>query len=187
MAKGLINNDSNKLLAQAEQMIESNLTPEVRPAYLNVVVAGLKVGLNNNGAGFIAAIDKSQDPVAACGTGAANLVLMLRKEAKGNIPDQAIVPASCALAVQALGFAERAGLIQTVGPAELGRAIKAAVDRVFVAIHLTMPKLVLLQREIQGIMQDPQKVDQMRQRAGTAKHPQASVETTLPEGDTHGV
>lgn len=173
-------NSSNKVLAAAEQKIEGNLLPDVRANYMKAVVAGMKVALKNGEAGILASLKKSKDPLNDCAVGAVNLVLMLREQSRGTMPEKAMVPASMTLMLQALEFADKAGIIK-VGAEELNKATRIWANHIMKRSGVTPAMLARAGSKVEGIMNDPTSMEALARRAGTVKDPRASTPTDMAE------
>lgn len=169
----------NKILDSAEAELERKLTPENRPNYEKIVVAGMKAGMAGGDASLLASLKKSQDPIASCAKGAISLVLILRQQAKGNMPVSAMVPAAFTLMLKALAFAERIGLVK-VGADELAKATHVFTNSLFTALRITPQKLNSMAEMSQSVMSDPTKMEQVQRRAGVVKDPRASTPTVAP-------
>lgn len=168
----------DNLLKAAQDRIESQLTPKTRADYEKVVVAGLKVGLDGGPDSIIASVRNSKDPVRDCAIGAANLVLILRRQSRDTMPPQALVPGATTLMLQALDFAERLGLVK-VSPRELARATHILGNYIMRVFGVTAANFEAAATKVQGIMQDPTSMEVLARRAGVVKSPQAGT-PTLP-------
>jgi hypothetical protein len=178
---GQTNQLSNPLLQQVEEKIESSLTPENQANYYKIVVAGMQVALHGGPNGGLASLRKSADPISQAARGAVNLVLMLRKEAKGIMPDKAMVPAGLTLMLKALDFVSRAK-IAPVGNPELVRASRIYADTMFAQLGITKQMLVNAGQRIHGIINDPAAMAKINLKAGVTRHPLAATPTPLPPG-----
>lgn len=167
------------LLAQVEQKVESQLTPPVRANYQKIVVAGMKAGLANGPNGIMGSLRRSQDPISDCARGAVAMVLVLRKEAMGVMPVNAMVPAAMTLMLKALAFAQRMGLVQ-VGQPELVRATHIFADAIFKAFHITNQVFAHYAGRVNQIINDPAQMELVNRKAGFVRHPDASTPTPLP-------
>lgn len=164
----------NKLLRALEQQLEATLTPENRPNYLKTVVNGLRVGLNNGPKGVLATLRDSQDPVKDCALGAVNLVQMLRIQSQGTMPVQAMAPAAMTLMLNALDFAEQAGLVKVDTPA-IVRATNIFTNQIFAVLGITPKMLTQAAGAVHGIAEDPTKMEAIKRRAGVVRDPAAST------------
>lgn len=157
---------SNNLLQQAEQKVESQLTPETKSNYLRIVVAGQHVALDKGPNGILASLKDSKDPIADCAKGAVSLVLILRKQAKGVMPIKAMIPAAMTLLLKALDFADRSGIAK-VGQPELVRATHTFTDFLFARMGITKDMLAKAGQRVQELTRDPATLAKIQAKAGT--------------------
>ncbi len=172
----------NKILEAAEQKIENNLTPEVRGNYMKIVVAGMKVALNGGPNSGMAKLRQSPDPIKQCATGAVNLVLMMRRMAKGVMPMKAMVPAAMTLMLQALDFCDKSGVVK-VGTPELVKATHIFTDSIFGRLGISKQMLHHAANSVHAITQDPAKMELIKRKVGIVKAPNASEQTPLPPSE----
>lgn len=173
----------NKLLRGLEQQIEAILTPENRPNYLKTVVNGLRVGLNNGAKGLLATLRDSADPVKDCALGAVNLVQLLRIQSQGTMPVQAMAAAAMTLMLNALDFAEQAGLVE-IGNEQIVRATQIFSNQIFNVQGITPQMLTRLAGAVHGVSEDPTKMEMIRRRAGVVRDPRASLPVEAPLAPT---
>lgn len=171
---------TNKLLAQVEQKVESQLLPGTRDDYLKIVVSGLRVGLKNGPQGIMASLRQSRDPVHDCAVGAVKLVLMLWHQSRGTMPVKAMPPAAMTLMLQALDFADRTG-IQKIGVPEIDRATRLFATELFKLWNIDLSKFKGIARKVHDLTQDPTAMEAMARKGGVVKDPRASTPTELPE------
>jgi hypothetical protein len=164
---------SNPLLQQAEDRIESQLTPDNRANYDKIVVAGMHAGLQGGPDSLLASLRKSPDPIADAAKGAVSLVLLLRRQAQGVMPLKAMVPAATTLMLKALDFLDRSKIAQ-VGQPELVRATHIFTDFLFARFGITKQGLANATQRVHQITQDPNAVQQLQLKAGTVAHPNAA-------------
>jgi hypothetical protein len=172
---------SDPLLQQAEDKLESGLTPENRQDYLKIVVAGMHLALAKGPNGIMASLAKSPDPVAFAAKGAIGLVLIMRKEAKGVMPIKAMVPAAMTIMFKALDFLDRSKIVP-VGQPELVRATHIFTDFMFARMGITKQGLANAATKVHQITQDPQAMQKIQMKAGFLVHPDAATPTPLPPG-----
>jgi hypothetical protein len=172
---------SNPLLQQAEDKVEAGLTPENRGNYMKVVVAGMHVGLDKGPDSLLAKLTQSKDPIADAAKGAVSLVIILRKQARGVMPTQAMVPAAMTLMLKALDFLDRSKVV-AVGQPELVRATHIFTDFMFARLGITKAGLANAATKVHALTQDPQAVAAMQMKAGFTRHPMAATPTPLPPG-----
>lgn len=172
---------SQPLLQQAELKIESQLTPEVKDNYLKIVVAGMKAGMAGGPDSIMAKLRDSKNVVADCAKGAIGLVMILRSQAKGIMPMNAMIPAAATLMLKALSFAEQMGLAK-IGTPEIENAMRIFNDTFLGKLGVTPPMMQHAMKKVDQLSQDPVAMEMMKRKAGFVKHPEASEPTPLPEG-----
>lgn len=155
------------LLRQVEQKIESELTPENRINYLKIVLAGMHAALDGGPISIMAKLRNSKNPTHDCVVGAVTLVFMLRKQAKGVMPLQALVPAGLTLTLKALDFAETAKLIPPVDQRTIVAATHLYTSLIFQAFKISPRMLATAAHNIHAISQDPGKMRAIELKAGT--------------------
>ena len=161
------------ILQRAEEKVESQLLPDVRESYLKIVVAGMKAGMANGPESILAKLRDSKDPVADCAKGAIGLVFILKQQAKGIMPEKAMVPAASTLMFKALAFAEQMGLIK-VGNEELARAMEIFAGTFLEKVGVTPQMMKHAVGKVQTMTQDPVAMEMMKRKAGFVKHPDAA-------------
>ncbi len=164
----------NKVLAQAEDKLESQLVPQTRDAYLKIVVHGMKVGLDGGRDSILAGIVlKSQDPLKDAAVGAINLVSLMQKHAGGTLPVNAMIPAAMTLMLQALDFAEQAKVV-TIDAAALAKATHFFTNYFFTVSKISPAMLNKMGARVHQIMGDPTAMEKISRRTGLVKDPGAS-------------
>lgn len=164
----------NQLLRDLEQQIEATLTPENRENYMKIVVRGLQIGLRNGPKGLLATLGDSRDPVSDCALGAVNLVQLLRLDSQGTMPVQAMAPAAFTLMLNALDFAESAGLVD-VDNETIVRATHLYTNTIFKVLGVTSGMLTKGAAAVQGVADNPGQMEMIKRRAGLVRDPQAST------------
>lgn len=165
-------NTQNKLLRDAATAVEAKLTPETRQAYDKIVVSGMQVALNKGLEGMMAGLEKRGDPIRDAAQGAVNLVFMLRAEATGRMPEQAMVPASYTLLLQALSFIEEAKIAE-IDRDTLTKATKTWTNTVFDRFRISPAMLNRAKESVDGVMNDPFKMEMLNLATGYTKDPRA--------------
>jgi hypothetical protein len=184
---GLINsaNIANPLLKQAEQYIENNLKPELRNDYMKIVIAGLKVGLDKGKDSILASLHQSRDPITDCVKGAIGVIGLLKRRAKGTMPVKAMIPAAATLMLQALDYADKAGIV-TVGKDELDQATQLFTETILPFVGVSHDQMAKLTQQVHGIMGDPAKMAALKKVPLTSNgQPQASG--APPPGGQNGL
>lgn len=184
--KGLINDKAaaspgdlnNELLAQTEQALEAKLTPENRADYMKVVVAGLHIALQGGPNGFLAKLHDSADPIEDVAKGAVALVLIMKKQAKGIMPMEAMVPAGMTLMLHGLDFIDRTGT--KIAEPELDRATALFMDNMFFRLGITPKMLETATQKVHQIANDPDSMAKINLKAGITRHPDAALPAAIP-------
>ncbi len=170
---------SDPVLDAAEQKIEAGLQSEIRDNYLKIVVAGFRAAQQGGDKSIAASLLKSKDPVSDAAKGAVALVLILRRESKGTMPLQAMIPAAMTLMLHALDLVNRAGLAK-VGASELDRATTIFANTILHSAGITPPMLAHAAQQVNEMTQDPVKLQKLQLKAGMVKHPDALEPTQIP-------
>lgn len=174
---------ANNILEATERQIESQLLPEVKADYDKIVVAGMTAAMHGGANGLTARLKNAPDPIAACATGAVNLVLLMKAQAKGVMPMKAMIPAGMTLMLQALDLVDKAGIAK-VGVEELGRATRTFTNHLFKALKITIPMLQKGAASVHAVMQDPTAMEKINRKAGVVQAPGTSTPTPLPQDPT---
>lgn len=167
----------NKFLQGAEAAVEGQLLPQTKDDYKRIVVAGMQAALHEGPRGpKLAALKNSPDVVKDAATGAVSMVLLLLQQANGQMPVEAMIPASTTLMIQALDFAEKAKLIK-VGPEELSRGVTLQGNIWLHFGKVTPNRLQAMASKTHQIMQDPTQMEMVNRKAGVVKDPRVSTPT----------
>lgn len=170
----------NRLLAQSSKAIEEGLDPSTKSAFDKIVEAGMKVALNSGLQGMLGGLEKRGDPVRDAAQGAVNLVLLLRMRATGRMPEQAMVPASYVLMLQALAFIEEAGIAE-IDEETLTRATKVWTNTVFARSKISPAMLKQGAERVSSILNDPVKVEQLNLATGYSRDPRTPSHMEMPQ------
>ena len=170
----------NRLLRDIEQKLEAGLIPEAKQEYLKVVVAGMKLALNKGPEGILAGLRDRPDPVHDAALGAVNIVQLLRLQSQGTMPPRAMIPAAMALMLQALDFAEQAGIVR-IDQSVLVRATKVFTNTIFAAFKITPQQINEAARMTGRVVDSDGKMEAIQRRAGLVRDPRAGTPTILPE------
>ena len=144
----------NTLLRQTEAAIEKKVPADTRDNYLKIVVGGMKYGLAKGKDGALASLKDSKDPVADAVVGAINVVGIIRQNAKGTMPIDAMVPAAMTLLLHTLDFAERMNLV-TITPDVLDRATEMFMDKIMRLMKITPEDMSDALGKVHTILRDP--------------------------------
>jgi hypothetical protein len=166
---------SNPLLQEAETKIEASIVdPALKTNWMKVVVAGMHIALAGGPNGFMGKLRQSQDPISDCAKGAASLVLIMRREARGVMPPKAMILAGMTLLFHGLDFLDRSGIAKIAEP-ELDRATTVFTNFLFQKLGITTQMIQNLTSQVHQITQDPQAMEAIKMRAGVVPHPGAAV------------
>lgn len=150
----------NTLIKQAEQQIEQRLKAGMREPVMKLVVAGMKVAMKGGPDSPLAKLKQSENVLEDCVKGAVGLVNTLRRAAKGAAPVSALVPAAMILALQALDFAERAGVIK-VTKEVLDQATELFTETILPAMGVSPAQMKQLTERTMKVANDPEKMRQI--------------------------
>jgi len=182
----------NTVLKATVAKIEQNLQPKLRPAYDKIVVAGLKVAMQDGENGMLSKLVKNKNPAEAAGAGAASLVLILSKNSRDTMPQNVMITAGATLMLHALEFLEDSKTI-TVGKEEIAIATKAYTNMIFKNLGITPQMLAKANGQVENATKDPAIMEQMRRKAGLVKAPGTSspvddvVEEEIPVEEEDGL
>lgn len=157
--KGLI--AQNTLVLQIEKQIESRLKEGVRDPFMRIVVSGMKVAMKGGPDSILAKLKGSQDPVNDIVKGAIGVLGLLRRAAKGTMPIDAMIPAGMVLVLQALDFAERAGMLK-IDKATIDQATHAYMETLLPMLGITPEKMAQYAGQVNKLTQDPEKMSQLQ-------------------------
>lgn len=169
----------NPLLQQMQNAVEARLTPENLNDYNKVVVAGMHIALDRGPNGFMAKLNASHDPIGDCAKGAVALMLIMEKQAKGEMPREAAIPAATTLMLHGLDFIDRGGIVKIAEP-ELVRAITQFTNQLLWKIGVSPGMLEHAAARVHAIVQDPDMMSKINLKAGLTKHPDAAEPTQIP-------
>jgi hypothetical protein len=158
----------NSILQQAEDRIESQLTPQVREPYTRIVVAGNQIAQKGGPNGILGSLQHSKNPIYDCAAGAVNLVGLLSRQSRGTMPMKAMVPAATTLMLQALDFADKIGLVK-VGNVELSHATTILANLILKHLGISHQMLQTAAGNIQQMTRDPEKMKALQRAAGVVK------------------
>lgn len=171
---GLIGADVQQtaLLKQAEDKIEARLTPDIYTSYMKLVIAGMKAAMNGGPNGVMGSIKRSKTPLESVVKGMISLMLMLKDQAKGQVPVNALVPATMAMVLQGLAFANNVGVLK-VGAPEIAQATHLFINTIMPKLGLTQDKVEAVVGQVRNITSDPQKLAALKQAQLSRGQPKA--------------
>lgn len=163
----------NPLLRQVEEKIEASVgTGRNREDYLRIVVAGMRAGITG-AKPMLANLKDRKDPVRDCAIGAVNLVGFLANISKGTMPKPLMVSAATTLMLQALDFADQAGIVK-VGPEELDRATHIFTNFIFPALGIRPEMLNRAAGMAHGVIQNPAQFEAIKKQLPQAPEGEAA-------------
>lgn len=174
------------ILVQAEQKVQSGLTPQNAVNVQKIVNAGLQAALAGGPNSILASLQHSQNPVHDCVVGAVNLALLLRKQSRNTMPLQALVPAALILMMKALDTAERIGMIK-VDANLLAQATQMFAEDIMPKLGVTPQVLAGATAKVHRVMADPGTMERINRAAGTSVDPRAGRPTQVPPPVQGGV
>ena len=152
----------NTLLKQAQTELESKIVPEAKENYDKIVVAGEMLAMGKkDGNSAMADIKTAKDPLDMVVKAVIGILHLLRKQAKGVMPVNAMVPAGMTLVFQGLDVAERVGVLKVTKDV-LAKAVKMYISIVLQKLRITPEKLRGYMQQAHDIVNDPQKLSQMK-------------------------
>jgi hypothetical protein len=169
----------NPLLKQMENALEAKLTPENRADYNKIVVAGLHIVLDRGPDGFMAKLLHRPDPIGDCAKGAVALMLIMQKQSRGVMPEQAGIPAAITLMLHGLDFIDHAGVVKIAEP-ELDRATTQFMNQLLFKLGISPEMLQHATQRVHQLVQDPDAMARINLKAGLTRHPDAATITPVP-------
>ena len=150
----------NPLLKQAQTKIESGV--QDRDAYNRIVQAGTKVIYDKATFTELSKeIRQAQDPVTEIAEGMIGILGILYKQSRKTMPIPAMVMAGMSLLLDALDFAEQAGLVK-IDKAELNKATTHYLNSLLPKFGLTPDKIDATLGQLGGTIKDPAKMAQIQ-------------------------
>lgn len=150
----------NPLLKQAQTKIESGV--QDRDAYNRIVQAGTKVIYDKATFTELSkAIRQAQDPVTEIAEGMIGILGILYKQSRKTMPIPSMVMAGMSLLLDALDFAEQAGLVK-IDKAQLNKATTHYLNSLLPKFGLTPDKIDATLGQLGGTIKDPAKMAQIQ-------------------------
>jgi hypothetical protein len=132
---------SNPMLAQAEQAIQSKISPALQGAFQKVVHAGLTIMYAPQSKALLQKrVAASVDPAKEAGDGATRLISNLYQQSRKTMPLSLVVPAAMIFAFEYLDLVAKAGKAQ-ITPGIIGRATTAVGDGILPLMGVSKEKL----------------------------------------------
>ena len=150
----------NPLLKQAQTKIESGV--QDRDAYNRIVQAGTKVIYDKATFTELSKeIRQAQDPVTEIAEGMIGILGILYKQSRKTMPIPAMVTAGMSLLLDALDFAEQAGLVK-IDKAQLNKATTHYLNSLLPKFGLTPDKIDATLGQLGGTIKAPAKMAQIQ-------------------------
>lgn len=150
----------NPLLKQAQTKIESGV--QDRDAYNRILQAGTKVIYDKATFTELSkGIRQAQDPVTEIAEGMIGILGILYKQSRKTMPIPAMVMAGMSLLLDALDFAEQAGLVK-IDKAQLNKATAHYLNSLLPKFGLTPDKIDATLGQLGGTIKDPAKMAQIQ-------------------------
>jgi len=146
----------NALLQKAHAEIDGKVTE--RGAYDKIVKAGLKVIYDQ--ATFqklTRGLRESKSPVQDIAKGIVGILAMLSNRSKGTMPSTAMVQAGGTLLIDALDFAEQAGLMKVDGNS-LAEAFTVYMETVLPTVGLSTQRMQQVLKGVEETTRNPQRM-----------------------------
>lgn len=99
--------------------------------------------------------------------------MILRKESRNTMPENAMVLAGMTLMLHALDFVNRTGMLK-IGAPELDQATHIFADRLLQLWHIGPQQLQQMAAQTHKVMQDPAQMELLARHAGVVKDPRAN-------------
>lgn len=139
--EGSGNEIQDPILRKIEDGIEAKVPPNLKQAYMAVLVSGMKIMFSAETSKFMEQrLQQSGDPVQAVAKGISDMMVMIYLESKKKMNIPAGILASMALTCQALDYAEKAGKIEVTNELA-GEAIHASVMATMARFGITQDKI----------------------------------------------
>ena len=152
---------NNTLIKQVEQRLESQISPQVRDAYMRIVVAGMKVAMDKGKEGLMASIAQSNNPLNDIVKGTLSIVGALRSKANGTMPVNAMILAGMALVLQGLDFADRTGVMK-VTATEIDQATHLYTETLFSLLKISPSQIASALKSVDDVRRDPAKMAKLQ-------------------------
>lgn len=162
---GMLNQPQTDVLEQARQKFEEQVPQQYQDALNRVVTAGKKILYSKESHAMVEQELAGDNPVAAAGAGAADLMGMLVKESRGTMPRQVVAPAMMILLTDVLDYLKQTGRAKG-DAADLETATQALTDTMMKAAGVSPAQFHAILDKAQGAMSDPAIAAKMREHMG---------------------
>lgn len=164
---GLIDNAQPQadVLEQARQKFEALVPEGKRDALDRVVTAGKKILYSKDSHAMVEKELAGADPVAAAGTGAADLMGLLVKESRGTMPKEVVAPAMMILLTDVLDYLKQTGRAKG-DAADLDTATQSLTAALMKEGGVDESKMRTILDKAQASMKDPAMAAKMKEHMG---------------------
>lgn len=150
----------NQLLQQAQAKLDESVTNQ--DAYERIVKAAMKAVYDKNVFDRITkGLVEAEDPIADIAKGVIAIIGMLAGRAQGKMPPDAALQAGFALLLNALDFAEQAGLVE-INNETVERAATEYIEAYLPSIGITPEKMESTIKEVEAVIGDEEKMRQFK-------------------------
>lgn len=160
----------NPQLQQIEARIEKGLKDDVERQFFTRLVAAGKKALYDDEKTFNVlseSVAKSPDPISELAKGMTAIVNLLAKKARGTIPHPVAVMAGMSLLLDALDFAEEAGLFK-LDADSIGKATQVYIDSMAPSLGLTSQKVGGALGSLDQAVNNPERMGAVEKLVGGA-------------------
>ena len=159
---GMMNSAMIPALQKVETAIEKSVKPEMQEAYQKIVTAGMKMAFSKEANGAIVeGLDKSKTPIKDIAIGAVGMLLLMHKQSKGTMPQDAMVPAGMTLVLHGLDYYGKTSKAP-VGNNEVDEATQIYMDALLPKLGITQDMLQKTSSQVQGVMQNPEQMQKYK-------------------------
>lgn len=159
----------NQLLQQANAKIDQAVKPDQKDAYERIVTAGKKIMYSKDmNAQLLAGLNDAPDRITTTVDGVIGILGLMFQQSRNTMPAAPMVLAGQKLLLEALDFLENAQMVE-VSAESLAKATQHYLNTMMPKIGLTPERMQGVLAKTQGVMQDPQKMAQVKQQMGGAQ------------------
>lgn len=156
----------NEMIIKAEAAIDAKVPPADKEAYDKIVLAGMKVMFEDKQmhAQLLQGLQQSPE-VKTVVDGIIGIIGLLFQQSRNSMPVGPMILAGQSLMMEALDFMEEAGMIEAT-PDLLAEATQLYIETILPKIGMTPEKMKAVMGKAQGLLSDPQKLAQFKQKQG---------------------
>ena len=156
----------NLLLVKSEAAISAKVKPADKLAYNKILTAGMKAMFSKETHQLLVqGLEQAPDKIDMIVKGVIGLLGILYKEGRSTMPIGPMVLAGNAMLMEALDFAEQAGMVK-IDAETLGQATHNYIEHIMSELQKKLPELGNMMDKAHAAMQDPQKMAQFKQKQG---------------------